>query len=613
MKKFIYTLAIFLLFTGCEDYLDREPTEILLDEQVWSNPDLIKSFLANLYGRMQQFSGFDDDTRVQINDSDNSMWSAHINNDNSVNNRQQYAYNFRQLWVYPLIRDINIFIENVAVTDQLDESEKMRFSAEARFLRAYVYFLEVRSMGGVPLLLQSYSYDGTEDISTYQIPRSTEAGVYDFIASELDAIVDDLPQEGSSQTRANRWTALALKSRAMLYAASIAKYNNLMDTPIETPGGEVGIPAGRADEYYQMSLDASREILENGPYSLYNNNPDKQENFYEALVNKSNPEVIWAYDYSQDGKSHKYTFYNIPRSLREAPDNSSQTAPSLSLVESFDYLDGREGELETRTEADDDYIYYDNPEDIFAGKDARLGGTVIYPGASFRGEEVSIQAGVMVWNGSSYDIVNSNKLGDTYTDGKLMVGLDGPLPSTGFNTNTGFYVRKHLDTRVGSGNQGDGSDVWWVRFRLGEIYLNAAEASFELGDETTALDYVNTLRERAGFPANSLSELTFDKIVEERRVELAFEDHRWWDLKRWRLAHILWDGDANSEIAYLRALWPYRVVNPDDPEKDGKYVFVKRKATRFKAAMYFRLGNYYAKIPQDAIDANPSLVINPYQ
>lgn len=613
MKKIIYILVLLISFSSCEDYLDREPNDILVDDQVWSNPDLIKSFLANLYGRMQHFSGFDDGTRVEINDSDNSMWSAHINNDNNVNNRQQYAYNFRQLWVYPLIRDLNIFIENVQITDQLSEENKSRFLAEGRFLRAYIYFLEVRSMGGVPLITESFSYDASTDISDLQIPRSTEAEIYDFVASELDDIIDDLPQNGSSKTRANRWIALALKSRAMLYAGSIAKYNNLMDTPIETPGGEVGIPASRADEYYQKSLDASQEILNNGPYSLYDNNPNREENFYEALVNKDSPEVIWAYDYSQDGKTHKFTYYNIPRSIREAPDNSSQTAPALSLVESYDYLDGREGILKTRTDTDDDYIYYDNVEDIFDGKDGRLGGSVIYPGASFRGQEVSVQAGVLVWNGNSYTIVNSNNLGDTYTDGKLMIGFDGPLPSTGFNTNTGFYVRKHLDTRVGSGNQGDGSDVWWVRFRLGEIYLNAAEAAFELDNEGVALNYINTLRERAGFSENSLASLSFDKIVEERRNELAFEDHRWWDLKRWRLAHILWDGDSNSEIAYLRALWPYRVVNSEDPEKDGKYVFIKRKATRFKAAMYFRLGNYYAKIPQNAIDANPTLVPNPYQ
>ena len=82
---------------------------------------------------------------------------------------------------------------------------------------------------------------------------------------------------GGSITRANRYTALALKSRAMLYAGSIAKYNNLLASPITTPGGEVGIPASRADEYYQKSLDASEEIITSGPYTLYRQNPDPDQ------------------------------------------------------------------------------------------------------------------------------------------------------------------------------------------------------------------------------------------------------------------------------------------------------------------------------------------------
>lgn len=609
MKKNILLVLLTLSLFGCDDYLDREPNNILLDEQVWNDPALINSYLANLYDRMQHFAGLAGGWDQAV-DTDNAMWSGHITGDGR-NNRQDFPYNFREMWAYPLIRDINIFIENVQATDQLDEDEKIAYAAEGRFLRAYIYFLEVRSMGGVPLILNSYDYDGSQDISEYQVPRSKESEIYDFIASEIDAVLNDLPQSGESKTRANKWIALALKSRAMLYAGSIAKYNNLMDSPITLPGGEVGIPASKANEYYQESLDASQEIINNGPYALYQNNPDKKENFYEALVNKNNQEVIWAYDYNQEGKTHNFTFENIPRSLREAPNASSAISPSLYLAESYDYLDGGEGEFQTKTQ-DGEYIYYDNPEDIFDNKDPRLWGTIIYPGSTFRGQELSIQAGVLQWNGSSYDVITSNNLGENYTDGGLLTGEDGPLPNTGFTTNTGFYLRKYLDTRIGSGNQEDGSDIWWVRFRLGEILLNAAEASYELGDEATALQYINRVRERAGFPENSLTSLTFDKIVEERQVELAFEDHRWWDLKRWRLAHILYDGDPNSEIAVVRALWPYRVVNSDDAEKNGKYIYMKMPAPRFGAPMFFRLGNYYAKIPQNAINANPLLIPNPF-
>src|SRR5690606_20892446 len=145
------------------------------------------------------------------------------------------------------------------------------------------------------------------DPSYLQLPRNTEAEVYDFVASELDEIGPLLGNEGS-RTRANRWTALALKSRALLYAGSIARHNNEMDSPITLPGGEVGIPADRAAGYYQASLDASRALLNEGPYDLYRGNPNPGENFYEAVSQKTgNNEVILAIDYlASQGRSHRF-------------------------------------------------------------------------------------------------------------------------------------------------------------------------------------------------------------------------------------------------------------------------------------------------------------------
>ena len=94
-------------------------------------------------------------------------------------------------------------------------------------------------------------------------------------------------------------------------------------------------------------------------------------------------------------------------------------------------------------------------------------------------------------------------------------------------------------------------------------------------------------------------------------MELAFEDHRLWDLKRWRRAHVLWNGDRNSPTAMMYALYPYRVVRPGDP-RDGKYVFVKLVAPRFRAPRNFRLGNYYSSIPQNVLNSNPKIVRNPF-
>jgi len=454
-------------------------------------------------------------------------------------------------------------------------------------------------------------YDYTNNVADLQQPRAKESDVYDFIASEVDAIKDNLGNVGSV-SRANKYTALALKSRAMLYAGSIARYNSLMPAPISTPGGEVGIPAGMANGYYQKALDASKEIINSGVFTLYRNNPDPGENFFEAVTKKaSNREAIFVKDYLLPTRKHWFSYDNIARWIREDNLGSSSVVPSLNLVESYEYLDGTNGALKIRTADNSDFIYYDKVSDIFANKDPRLYGTVMYPGTSFKGIELSIQAGVMVWNGTRYDVVEGSDLGTTYTDGKLLTGTSGPHRSIQEVSNTGFYLKKFIDPNERTSTRGIQSDIWWVWFRLGEIYLNAGEAAFELGLTGEALGFINTIRERAGFAPNSLSVLTIERIRNERRVELAFEDHRLWDLKRWRIADKVWNGNAANPDAMVYALYPYRVIRPGDA-RDGKYVFVKMVAPRFRAPRFFQLGNYYTAIDQSVLNNNPKIIKNPF-
>jgi hypothetical protein len=122
---------------------------------------------------------------------------------------------------------------------------------------------------------------------------------------------------------------------------------------------------------------------------------------------------------------------------------------------------------------------------------------------------------------------------------------------------------------------------------------------------------VNVVRERAGFGANSLKTMTFERLQNERRVELAFEDHRVWDLIRWRTAHEVWNGNASNPDAVIYALYPYRVIRPGHATH-GKYVFDKLVAPRFRAPRFFQMGNYYSSIEQIVIDNNPKIVRNPF-
>lgn len=627
MKR-LYILCLItgssLLLAGCmKDWLDREPRTILSDEQVWNDPKQITALLANLYDRIPSETGLGDvndnaDGRLfqwrNMANYDEGMWSGQSNEDGR-NNITSYGYNSWYLWNYTYIRDINLALENIEKYGiSLSDEAKKQYSAELRFLRALNYFNLVKRMGGVPLVTKQLIYDYSGNVADLQQPRAKESEVYDFIGSEIDAIKDQLGNAGST-TRANKYTALALKSRAMLYAGSIAKYNNLMAVPITLPGGEVGIPAGMADAYYQKALDASKEIINSGPYTLYKNNPDPGENFFEAVTKKAtNREVIFVKDYLYPTRRHWFAYDNIARGIREDNLGSSSVVPSLNLVESFEYLDGSNGALKIRTPDNSDYIYYNNPSDIFDNKDKRLYGTIIYPGASFKGLPVSIQAGVLVWNSgrNAYDMIEGSDLGTTYSDGRLLTGSSGPHRSIQEVSNTGFYIRKYIDPNDKTSTRGVQSDVWWVWFRLGEIYLNAGEAAFELGQTGDALHYINALRERAGFGANSLTSLTIDRIRNERRVELAFEDHRLWDLKRWRIADRIWNGNTASPDAMIYALYPYRVIRPGDASRDGKYVFVKMIAPRFRAPRFFRLGNYYTAIDQAVLNNNPKIIRNPF-
>ncbi|WP_316800790.1 RagB/SusD family nutrient uptake outer membrane protein [Pedobacter frigidisoli] len=609
MKKIYiaFALLIGLTMNSCkhDDWFYRESKTTITDEQLWNDPNLITSLLANYYNRLPSLHGvFNTGGMTEIDDA---MWSG--TRDQNGRNDFQYGNDYGRYWDYGLIRDLNLSLDNInALGGKLTPAQKNQFIAEMRFIRAFVYFEMVKRMGGVPLVTKQLIYDFSGDPTPLQVPRAKESEVYDFIYKELEEIKADLAPNNGVATRANRYTALALESRAMLYAASIAKYNSLMAAPISTAGGEVGIPAAMAADYYNKSLTASKEVIA-GPYALYNTNPDKGANFYDMLNKKPVSEIIFAKDFALGTKVHRFTYDNIIKSMTEDNEASSAISPSLSLVESFNYLDGSRGTLKDK-DANGNYIAYTNPADIFANKDGRLFGTVIYPGTTFKNNPVRIQAGVAVYNNGTYQLTTSAVLGGNYTDGQVWTGFDGPKDDAVDVSNTGFYIRKMVSDAPAASTRGTSAVNWWPWFRLGEIYLNAAEAAFELG-RPEALGYVNTVRARAGFPANSLSALTNDIIRNERRVELAFEDHRYFDLKRWRIAHLVWDGTETDPNAVVMGLYSYRVVRPGHPD-NGKYIYARVRPTRFRRARLFRMANYYSSIDQTVLNNNPKIVRNPF-
>ncbi len=622
MKKlFISIFTLSLLVCGaCNDdhFLSKTPNDILNDEQVWKNRDLVVLVLADLYNRYPDYQSIED--WGSYADFDEAFatrdYGRHQNND--------YGLGAWGYWDYNYIRALNSFIERCTRADQLAEEDKLAFLAEARFLRAAVYFEEVKRMGGVPLILEPLTYDYSGDPTYLQHPRAKEHEMYDFILTELDEIEANLynPVEtGRLYSRATKGLALAMKARVALYAASIAKYG--ATTPsASTPGGEAGIPASMAQGYYQKSLDAAQELIGKGWYSLYQKNTNLRENFANLFLDKSNnTEVIFAKDFKLKDKPHGFTTNNQPIDQTEEPGDSGFLNPTLNLAQSFEKLDNTFAPFDIGTPGN--YKYYDNITDIYEDRDARLWGTIMLPGTQFKGRTIDIWAGYVLADNT---VISSGELGGRAilpgkTVAEQVVGKNGPIDQLEKAAQTGYYVRKYMDPAIGSGQRGVGSAVWWIRYRYAEVLLNAAEAAFELGQPGVAADYMNQVRRRAGFTIDlAAGDVTFDRIVHERKVELAFEGHQLWDMKRWRLAHKVWNGQnagltntpgkADSPSTKPYGLWPYKVYNPGSPN-DGKWIFKVVLPGRATGVENFRLQNYYSQINSDILSRNPKLVQNP--
>ncbi|MGI6243384.1 MAG: RagB/SusD family nutrient uptake outer membrane protein [Prevotella sp.] len=613
MNKIKYILAsacAAVLLSGCSGFLDQEPDNIYTEDQVFSDQNMILSVLANLYGRVNYGLNLNDTYPFTYIDEVAKM-------DGGPDYLQTFNNDLFRVYDYGFIRNCNQFLEGLKGTDVMKEDAKKPLEGEVRFLRAWAYFNMVRSLGGVPLVGDEVmTYDSPDDVPAMTKARATEAETYDYIISECRAAADIMSASTNTHSaRANKWTALMLEARAAVYAGSLANYNNKMASPIRTQNGEVGIPADRAAEYYKTALAAAKEVMANSPYKLQDDpSLSKGENFYNAVcIKDNNTEVMWCHDYYYPGSTVSFSNANIPSQFKDDIDNS-YAGPTLNMVEQFEPLDtdkpGERAAFKTKN-ADGSYVFYPSSSAPFEKRDPRLYGSVLYPGGKFRNTPCELQAGQLRMENGQWKIVKGT-LGSTDENGQTLTSMNGPLQSNQqFINKTGFYFRKFLDEKAGSSMRGGNrSTMWWPYFRISEAYMIACEASFELGNTSDALTYINAVRARAG--VQPLKSITFSNIVHENAVEFAFEFHRWWDLKRWRLADKVFNGDDNSVTARHRSLWPYRVVAPGN-EHDGQWVFVEDKYFMSPNARYFQMRNYYNFIDDGWRNSNPLLVKNPYQ
>lgn len=590
MKKFKHAIIFFtvLLLSACSDFLDRVPKDILTDDQVWKDPNAIEAYLARMYNDMQtEDLGYTvlDEAGFLSTITDEAVrsyvWGS-INDPIIPNGAGDW-------WGYSQIRTANEFLERIdggAVNNDL----KQKYKSEARFIRAFHYFAMVKRYGGVPLITKPQ--DISEGIGSLQVPRNTEKEIYDFLLKELDDVILTLPATYSSENkfRATKYSALALKSRAMLYAGSIASFGNL------DLKGLVGIPATDKNFYWKESKKASEEIINSKLFSLYNKDNDKSTNFQKLFLDKSlHSEALFVKAFKAPDKCHSYDFYNAPQSFKV--DYGCVTNPSVEIVEEFEYIDGSPGKLKI-TDNLGLPIQYKDPRDLFKDKDPRLLATIMTPFSSWQGGIIEIRKGII----DGDKIITAPNLTDAYGDGNSKItitGKDGPLDVQD-PTKTGFYLKKYMDptNRVNYNR----SETNWMIFRYAEILLNYSEACVELGEDLdNALIQLNLIRSRAGI--KELDKIDRQIVRKERKMELAFENHRFWDLRRWRIA----TDELNNKV--FKSLNPYLVWEKGKKPEEMKYIFKiegNKKNTRT-----FLPRHYYVRIPSQQITTNPKLEQNP--
>ncbi|MDR1155738.1 MAG: RagB/SusD family nutrient uptake outer membrane protein [Bacteroidales bacterium] len=635
MKKIIFTITtvsmwLMVAATSCtEDVLDKAPLMEYTDVTVWSNVELMEAFLAEQYantpvmigdatcsyktgnvpmnrdGRADADRDIMDGTykignsaavqgpllTMDLTDETKYNGGARINLAGYKANGISISGGVLEWWenAYYTIRSLNDFIARAPGSPLSPELVQTRI-AEARFLRAFCYFAMVKRYGGVPLL-KEVPYPDSPDELLYP-KRNSEKELWDFIIEETAQIADILPDiSATDYGRANKWAALALNCRAALYAGSIAQYGTVQ------LDGLLGMSAGEAAGYYQAACNSAKRIMTEGPFALYNADADKVVNFKNIFLKKRNSETILAKQHGGIGAGYggltmwSWDIFEAPEPTRWGVGNIH--SPYLEMVEEFEYADGRPGTL------DRDAIQQGlwTMDELWAGREPRFYASVWTNGTPWVGADGGYACG-----SNFIDMHN----GLIQPDGTILRGLQDTyqgVPTYGAQLtvlrnaniiNPGFGIMKYLDPSADNRNSWFGASTTdYLIFRLAEILLNYAEAAFELGETGEALNAVNEIRDRAGIAL--LTSIDRDKIRHERKIELAFENHRYWDLRRWREAEDKLTGSFSGlqyVLDYNTKKFKIEVV--EDVEGD-------------RGSPHFYARNYYFPITIARTGANPNL------
>jgi hypothetical protein len=513
MKRIIFILTAIVALTACnKSRLDVPPTTIIQDAQVFTSAGGIQAYYAGLYQRLpiEDFKFANGEGFDQYNYIDNinmftgegmnknvTGWAAMNSTGGSTGHDIYYDCYFN-------VRAANYFIQTMPqYASKFTAAQVNNWIGESYFIRAFCYLELVKRFGGVPIILTVQNYP-QQTLDQLQVPRNSEQEVYDQIGSDLDQAYNLMAATSENRGRANKYIAAAMKSRAMLYAGSIAKYNVKNYADPATGKRVQGIDATQAVRYFKAAYAAAL-LVPAGGYQLYRNTAatDKVGNYVNLFFDvTNNKELIWDREYSVGNSLHAYEVFAAPGALQGPQGTGGYIEPTEDFVELFDGLPkDANGHLLT-TDANGNYVYYgvtptqaqvpystantvstvapsvstivpdwtspstnnviSNEYGLFANAEPRLLATVIVPGAIFKGEFTdlrraiytgSIANGIPQFNTASLTPYtgNSNIVNNTASDGTPSVNIGNPA----INVPAGTMLKSGgLDGPFGSRNSG---------------------------------------------------------------------------------------------------------------------------------------------------------------
>lgn len=528
----ITLLSLALSVTACNDnFLNVTPPDRYSDDVVWTDEALINLFVNDIY--IGQHYGFKSVMMSSVCDEAMEVWGWEtapiVQSSISPTYIGIFApggsvWNSELSWnhFYSKVRDCNLFLQNIEANEMTGDNIT-QLKGEVYFLRAYYYALLMSFHGGVPLIDRPYELD--ED---YQLPRNTLAETVDFIIKDLDTAIDILPLSGD-KARATKGAAMALKARVLLYAASDLFNSKASYDPGYSHPELVSYTDDNRRERWQKAKDAAKAVIDLNQYKLigeggFSTSEEASENYANIFLNTGTEEDIFLHFF--DNINYGFTDYNNRPNLGQLNEPNGWwgwggNTPIGQMVDSYEMINGEKFD-------------WNNPEHKAApykNRDPRFYASILYDGAPWRqrpSDTYAIDPEGIVQTGFYEN-----------ADGTTTPGLDtrqGPIYDWN-GTYSGYYMRKFIDPAID--HEHVNQKLPFRQIRYAEVILNYVEACLELGEEDEAVKYLNKIRVRAGMPtipAGETGTVLRDRYRNERKIELAFEQHRYFDIRRWMIA-----------------------------------------------------------------------------